>query len=66
MIPDNASWNMNFIGQKWSENMRYGIKLGNPLPFYHEVHRPTHFLKFADMEQADEDLDKIDLENFLE
>jgi len=66
MIPDNGSWNMNFMGQKWSERMDYGVKLGNPLPFYHEMHRPTHFLKFADIDQEDEEMDQIDLENFLE
>eukprot|EP00494_Astrolonche_serrata_P032449 UN32718 len=67
MVPDAGSWNMNFMGQKWSEKMQYGIKLGNPLSFYHELHRPTHFLKFADMDpQEDEELDKIDMENYLE
>jgi len=66
MVPDNGSWNMNFMGPKWSDKMQYGIKLGNPLPFYHEVHRPTHFLKFADMDQEEDELEEIDLENFLE
>merc|ERR1712228_804051 len=47
MVPDTQSWNRNFVGVTWNESMRYGIKLGNPLPFYHEAHRPTHFLKFA-------------------
>lgn len=66
MIPDNSSWNMNFMGQKWSEHLQYGIKLGNPLPFYHEVHRPTHFLKFADMELEEEKGLEVDFENYLE
>merc|ERR1712129_290272 len=51
MIPDTQSWNRNFVGVTWNESMRYGIKLGNPLPFYHEQHRPTHFLKFASIDR---------------
>lgn len=66
MIPDNTSWNMNFMGQKWSEHMQYGIRLGNPLTFYHEIHRPTHFLKFAEVELEEEHEMEIDFENYLE
>jgi len=51
MVPDTQSWNRNFVGVTWSQNMKYGIKLGNPLPFYHEMHRPTHFLKFASIDR---------------
>ena len=29
---------------------RYGLKLENPKEFYHEVHRPGHFLKFESLE----------------
>ena len=51
MIPDTQSWNRNFVGVTWNAQMIYGVKLGNPLPFYHELHRPTHFLKFASIER---------------
>ncbi|ETO20865.1 hypothetical protein RFI_16345, partial [Reticulomyxa filosa] len=52
MTPDAGSWNRNFMGQTFNVGMKYGLKVGNPMPFYHEMHRPTHFLKFATMENA--------------
>eukprot|EP00958_Prasinococcus_capsulatus_P015982 scaffold1754_cov355-Prasinococcus_capsulatus_cf.AAC.4 len=56
MVPDVGSWNYNHLGTKHSENMSYGLKLENPKEYYHEVHRPTHFLTFqqaaADMEEG--------------
>jgi len=34
--------------------MKYDLSLSNPKEFYHEVHRPSHFLNFASIEeQAD-------------
>jgi pre-mRNA-processing factor 8 len=30
--------------------MKYALKLANPKEFYHEAHRPTHFLEFSGME----------------
>jgi len=66
MVPQNGSWNMNFMGNKWSEKIKYGIKLGIPLKYYNEKHRPTHFLKFAEMDQEEADNDEVDLENYLE
>jgi pre-mRNA-processing factor 8 len=47
MVPDLGSWNYNFMGVKHSPNMKYGLKLENPKEFYHETHRPSHFLNFA-------------------
>ena len=35
------------------DNMKYDLKLSNPLEFYHETHRPQHFLQFSDMESGD-------------
>ena len=32
--------------------MGYSLKLANPLPYYHENHRPQHFLSFAQMENG--------------
>ena len=63
MVPDTGSWNYNFMGMKHSANMMYGLKLQNPREFYHEVHRPVHFLEFSNMEQA---AVEGDLENQLE
>ena len=45
MVPDTCEWNLNFAGAKHSVNMKYGVKLDNPKEFYHESHRPGHFLK---------------------
>ena len=47
MVPDVGSWNYNFMGVKHSAGLKYGLKLANPKEFYHEAHRPTHFLEFA-------------------
>jgi pre-mRNA-processing factor 8 len=47
MVPDIGSWNYNFMGVKHSLNMKYALKLENPKEFYHETHRPAHFLNFA-------------------
>jgi HAMP domain-containing protein len=44
-------WNYNFIGVKHGEKMRYDLQLRNPLPFYHEQHRPNHFSNFSAMEE---------------
>ena len=50
MTPSGSSWNFSFMGTKFSPNGAYGLKLANPLPFYHELHRPSHFLDFGSME----------------
>jgi len=61
MVPDTGSWNYNFMGMKHSVNMRYGLRLDNPREFYHELHRPGHFLKFATMEE--DSTDAVDRED---
>jgi pre-mRNA-processing factor 8 len=60
MVPDSGVWNYNFMGVKHSASMRYGVKLANPREFYAGAHRPTHFLEFATLEEADAG---VDLEN---
>ena len=40
-----------FTGVKHGEKMRYDLQLRNPLPFYHEQHRPNHFSNFSAMEE---------------
>ena len=32
--------------------MRYGVKLGTARDYYHEDHRPTHFLEFTNLEEG--------------
>lgn len=42
--------------------MTYGLKLENPKEFYHEIHRPGHFLKFETLqENPQEGADRDDL-----
>lgn len=55
MVPDNRVWNYNFMGVKFASSMKYSLVLDNPAPFFHEIHRPTHFLQFAAMETVPEE-----------
>jgi len=62
MVPDTGSWNYNFMGVKFSYNMKYGLKLSNPLEFHHELHRPVHFLEICNTEDVAEiEVDKENL-----
>jgi pre-mRNA-processing factor 8 len=47
MTPLQGSWNYNFMGVRHDPNMRYDLELANPKEFYHEDHRPSHFLNFS-------------------
>ena len=64
MVPAEGVWNYNFQGIRFQEHEAYELALANPREFYHESHRPQHFLNFADMEtlQAEEMADR---DNFL-
>ncbi|KAJ4816432.1 Pre-mRNA-processing-splicing factor [Rhynchospora pubera] len=53
MVPDNGPWNYNFMGVKHTASMRYGMKLGAPHEYYHEDHRPTHYLEFSNLEEGE-------------
>ncbi|XP_050232754.1 pre-mRNA-processing-splicing factor 8A isoform X1 [Mercurialis annua] len=53
MVADNGPWNYNFMGVKHQTSMKYGIKLGPPREYYHEDHRPTHYLEFSNLEEGD-------------
>ncbi|KAI8804010.1 NUC071 domain-containing protein [Cladochytrium replicatum] len=53
MVPEgDGIWNYNFMGAKHSANMKYTVTLGAPKEFYHEVHRPSHFLNFSSLEET--------------
>lgn len=52
MVPEEGSWNYNFMGVKHNASMKYDVALGNPKDFYDEAHRRTHYLNFAAMEVA--------------
>ncbi|KAF4372333.1 hypothetical protein F8388_027006 [Cannabis sativa] len=53
MVPDTGPWNYNFMGVKHTPSMKFGVKLGTPREYYHEDHRPTHFLEFSNLEEGD-------------
>ena len=52
MVPDTNVWNYNFQGVNHSPAMQYRLKLDQPLEFYHELHRPSHYLSFAALESS--------------
>lgn len=33
--------------------MKYDLQLANPKEFYHEVHRPSHFMNFSSIEEGE-------------
>jgi pre-mRNA-processing factor 8 len=47
LTPVGGVWNYNFMGVKFMPNSKYTLTLAPPLEFYHERHRPSHFLSFA-------------------
>ena len=53
MVPDSGYWNYNFMGVKHDPNRKYDLALANPKEFYHEVHRPSHFMNFSSIENAE-------------
>lgn len=40
-------------GVRHSATMHYELQLANPKEFYHEAHRPAHFLNFSSLEEAE-------------
>ena len=53
MVPAQGSWNYNFMGVRFDSEIKYELQLANPKEFYHEVHRPSHFLNFSAAEDGD-------------
>ncbi|EKX72952.1 pre-mRNA splicing factor prp8 family member protein [Theileria equi strain WA] len=47
LVPMDGAWNYNFMGAKHSSHMQYQLHVEIPKPFYDPVHRPIHFLQFA-------------------
>jgi pre-mRNA-processing factor 8 len=33
--------------------MKYGLIIDNPKDFFHEIHRPSHFLQFSKAHEED-------------
>lgn len=53
MVPAQGSWNYNFMGVRFDSDIKYELQLANPKEFYHEIHRPSHFLNFSAAEDGD-------------
>ncbi len=64
LVPSDGVWNYNMI-YAHSENMKYDVELGIPKEFYHEIHRPHHFINFSSMESGGGS-EREDEENILE
>ncbi|ORM40251.1 Pre-mRNA-processing-splicing factor 8 [Babesia sp. Xinjiang] len=47
LVPADDAWNYNFMGAKHSLHMQYQLQVEVPRPFYDPVHRPLHFIQFA-------------------
>ena len=41
------------MGVRHDPTIKYELHMANPKEFYHEVHRPTHFMKFAAIEKGE-------------
>ena len=53
MVPEGGVWNYNFMGVSFNEHIKYSLAIDNPNDYYHESHRPSHFLEFALQDDAD-------------
>ena len=53
------------MGVRHYPNMRYELALSNPKEFYHEVHRPSHFMNFASIEEGAEAAGGADREDMF-
>ncbi|KAF9962493.1 Pre-mRNA-processing-splicing factor 8 [Mortierella alpina] len=60
MVPASGVWNYSFMGAQHTPDMKYRLVLDTPKEFYHELHRPTHFLNFARMEDSVVDVERED------
>ncbi|KAI4130136.1 MAG: hypothetical protein LQ338_001911 [Usnochroma carphineum] len=54
LVPDTGVWNYSFMGSSFSnvEKKPWGVKMDVPVGFYADVHRPVHFMSFAELEDV--------------
>ncbi|KAI4155479.1 MAG: hypothetical protein L6R39_001221 [Caloplaca ligustica] len=52
LVPEGGVWNYSFMGSSFSnvEKKAWGVKMDVPVGFYADVHRPVHFMSFAELE----------------
>lgn len=48
-----SNFSLFILGVRHDPNMKYDLQLANPKEFYHEVHRPSHFLNFASLQEGE-------------
>ena len=48
VVPDDSVWNYAFLGPVWDAHLLYTLVMNVPIAFYHELHRPLHFLQFSE------------------
>ncbi|KAI3630235.1 hypothetical protein MIR68_011670 [Amoeboaphelidium protococcarum] len=66
MVPDDDTWNYNFMSANFSDKMKYTLKVDVPKTFYADCHRSTHFLNFTDLESSIAADPGADIENAFE
>ncbi|KAL8680522.1 MAG: hypothetical protein Q9186_003273 [Xanthomendoza sp. 1 TL-2023] len=54
LVPESGLWNYSFMGASFStvEKRAVGVKMDVPIGFYADVHRPVHFINFAELEDV--------------
>lgn len=57
---------LHLPGVRHDPNMKFELQLANPKEFYHEIHRPSHFLNFASAEEGGWSAMMADRENMYE
>lgn len=55
LVPETEVWNFKYQGLLFSATKSYSLKVDSPREFYWELHRPSHFLTFADAERPVDD-----------
>jgi len=57
LTPSGMPWNFNFQGVRHNASISPEYALANPLEFYHETHRPMHYLTFLGQEDVGDEGD---------
>ncbi|KAL1636256.1 pre-mRNA-splicing factor 8 [Neofusicoccum ribis] len=52
LVPETGVWNYSFMGSGFGavEKKAVDVKLDTPKAFYDDIHRPLHFMSFAELE----------------
>ncbi|KAK8166256.1 pre-mRNA processing splicing factor 8 [Phyllosticta citrichinensis] len=52
LVPETGQWNYSFMGSAFGqvEKKPVEVKLDTPRAFYDDIHRPLHFMSFAELE----------------